>query len=178
MRKSVTPLILALAALLTTLAFGVSPAAAKTPCWKQLLNDEFDGRIDNTYPVHCYHDALNHLQPDVKTYGDAYRTISRALASALLSYRGNHNGAGPPSANTPLTPKGSVKAKKHRNLFQWLADRIGPGNATSIPLPLLILAGLGLLLIAAAGASYAARRIQARRPRPQPATAPPAPRRD
>jgi len=177
MRKSVPPLILALAALLATLAFGVSPAAAKAPCWKQLLNDEYDGRIDNTYPVHCYHDALNHLQPDVKTYGDAYRTISRALESALLGYKSDHNGR-PPSANTPLNGQGPVKVKKHRNLFQWLADRIGPGNATSIPLPLLILAGLGLLLIAAAGASYAARRIQARRLRPQPATAPPTPRRD
>ena len=37
------------------------PAAAVTPCWKTLLNDWYDGRIDRTYPKHCYTDALHHL---------------------------------------------------------------------------------------------------------------------
>src|SRR5205814_10617960 len=58
-----------------------------------------------------------------------------------------------------------------RVLFR--SDKLGPGNATSIPLPLMILAGVALLLVAAAGASDAARKIQARHAHP--ATVPPTP---
>ncbi|HEX7525649.1 MAG TPA: hypothetical protein VF327_05040, partial [Gaiellaceae bacterium] len=54
-----------------------SPAAAATPCWKSLLNDWYDGRIDNTYAVHCYQDALHHLPADVQTYSSAHDDILR-----------------------------------------------------------------------------------------------------
>ena len=57
----------------------VRPAAAATPCWKALLNDWYDGRIDNTYALHCYTDALKHLPPDVQTYSSAHDDIERAL---------------------------------------------------------------------------------------------------
>jgi hypothetical protein len=178
MRK-ILPVTVALAAvLLAALTFGVAPAAAKTPCWKKLLNDEYDGRIDGTYPVYCYHDALKHLHEDVRTYGSAYNDISRALESAVLGYSSKHKGGGPPPSGYLVPPEsGSIRLHNHpENFFQRVANAIGPGNATSIPLPLLILAGIGLLLVAAAGASYAARRIRARRGRPQPATYPPTPR--
>jgi cobalamin biosynthesis Mg chelatase CobN len=58
------------------------PAAAATPCWKTLLNDWYDGRIDNVYPVHCYQDTLKHLPPDVSVYSSARDDILRALQSA------------------------------------------------------------------------------------------------
>jgi hypothetical protein len=61
----------------------VRPAAAATPCWKALLNDWYDGRIDNTYALHCYTDALKHLPPDVQTYSSAHDDIERALQSAI-----------------------------------------------------------------------------------------------
>src|ERR671934_2831109 len=96
MRK-ILPVTVALAAvLLAALTFGVAPAAAKTPCWKKLLNDEFDGRIDKTYPVYCYHQALGRLHEDVRTYGSAYNDINRALQSAILGYHSTHKGGGPP----------------------------------------------------------------------------------
>jgi hypothetical protein len=178
MPRIVRTLIPAVAILVAALTLGVAPAAAKTPCWKKLLNDEFDGRIDKTYPVYCYHQALSRLHEDVRTYGSAYNDINRALQSAILGYNGTHNG-GPPPPNWGVPPeKGAIRSHNHpENFFQRVANAIGPGNATSIPLPLLILAGVGLLLVAAAGASYAARRIRGRRPRPQPATVPPTPRR-
>src|SRR5436190_24101170 len=75
-------LCLALAA--CALAAGLAhaaPAAAATPCWKTLLNDWYDGRIDQTYPRHCYDDALNHLPADVETYSSAHDDILRALQS-------------------------------------------------------------------------------------------------
>ena len=44
-----------------------------------------------------------------------------------------------------------------------IADKLGPGNAQSIPLPLLVLGGLGLLLLLTAAATWGTRRLQARR---------------
>src|ERR1700710_58635 len=61
----------------------VRPAVGATPCWKALLNDWYDGRIDNTYAIHCYTDALKHLPPDVQTYSSAHDDIERALQSAI-----------------------------------------------------------------------------------------------
>lgn len=182
MRRILVPLIAA-----TLLAAGVAtvnaaPAAASaTPCWKQLLNDYLpDGRIDKTYQLSCYTQALAHLHEDVSVYGSAVTDIKRALASAILAYKAGHGG-GPPGPNSFLPRPGGGQNSKHDagGLLRRLANAIGPGNASSIPLPLLILAALGLLLVIAAGASYAARRIQARRrtqARPQPATSPPTPR--
>jgi hypothetical protein len=187
MPKLLPSLTAGFAALLAALALGVSSAAAgSTPCWKTLLNDYFrDGRIDNTYQLKCYNQALAHLDEDTVIYGSAVRDIHRALLSAEFGYRKKHPHSGAPGPNSLLPPPpggsgggGSGGGGHHpRNFFQKLADAIGPGNATSIPLPLLILAGIGLLLVLAAGGSYAARWIQARRMRPQPATAPPTPRR-
>jgi len=64
------------------LVASVQTAAAATPCWKTLLNDWYDGRIDNVYPVHCYQDTLEHLPPDVSVYSSARDDILRALQSA------------------------------------------------------------------------------------------------
>ena len=61
----------------------VPRAQAAAPCWKTLLNDWYDGRIDGTYPVHCYRDALKHLPADVQTYSSAHDDILRALQSAI-----------------------------------------------------------------------------------------------
>ena len=176
MRKVLPVTVATIAVLLAVLTLGVAPAAAKTPCWKKLLNDEYDGRIDGTYPVYCYHDALKHLHEDVRTYGSAYSDIKRALESAVLGYSGHHGGGSPPSAYMVPPEKGARVHNHPENFVQRVANAIGPGNATSIPLPLLILAGVGLLLVAAAAASYAARRLRARRGRPRPATNPPTPR--
>jgi hypothetical protein len=181
MPKFVPALTAVLAATLAGLTLGISPAAAApTPCWKTLLNDYFrDGRIDNTYQLKCYNQALSHLDEDTLIYGSAVRDIKRALASAVFGFNKNHPGSGGPGPNSllPVPPGGKPPTRRNQNFFQRLANAIGPGNATSIPLPLLILAGVGLLLVIAAVASYVARRIQARRAHPQPATSPPTPRR-
>ncbi len=172
-----------LAALLACLAVGAGTASAKTagaqkpsttPCWKKLLADYFaDSRVDGTYAKHCYTDAEKHLPEDVLTYGEAKADIHRALLEALLAYNGK---GGPPAGPNTLLPPADRHLQGHKKdegFFSRLAGKLGPGNATSIPLPLLILAGVGLLLLAAAGASLLARRIQARRVRPRPATVPP-----
>jgi len=177
-----------LTVVLAFLAFGAGTGMAKTAksqkatkalsnakCWQTLLNDWYpDAKINGTYAVHCYRDAIKHLPEDIREYSEARNDITRALLAFLAS--GGNGGGGTPGPNALVPGSGGgsgtrgLQAHKDKGFFQSLADKLGPGNATSIPLPLLILAGLGLLLIAAAAASFAARRIQARRLRP--ATAP------
>lgn len=194
-----TPLLkhLVRAALLAccVLAATAAPAAAKkpTPCWLKLINDWYDGRIDNVYPPHCYREAVNQLPDDVKTYSSAREDILRALADAIQ--KKNHvakgattpgattttpapvpAGTGPSSttpAPTPTTPSPTpaptsttpdTAGRQTKGPINEALDKITPGGADALPLPLLILGGLALLLVGAGIAGMVLRRIQARRP--------------
>jgi hypothetical protein len=186
MRRHVLLLLLPLTALTAALSFGAPPAAAKGPCWRALFVDWADGRIDKTYPVHCYREAISHLQQDTLTYGDAAAQINRALMAAMTKMRkdDDNNGDGnsaitpstpvPPGPGSSEGPKSADPTSTHDESF-WdeVSHAIGPTNADAIPLPLLILAGLAMLLLAAAAASLIAKRVQAKRARP--ATVPPPP---
>jgi hypothetical protein len=149
----------------------VQPAAAATPCWKTLLNDWYDGRIDQTYPKHCYTDALHHLPADVSTYSSAHDDILRALQSAVAQEKKLGKKVGPNTlipAQKPKPGKGgkpttTTTSNKPGGLTK-IANQLNPGSATSLPLPLLVLGGLALVLVAAGGAGLLAKRIQARRP--------------
>lgn len=154
----------------------VQPAAAATPCWKTLLNDWYDGRIDQTYAKHCYTDALHHLPADVSTYSSAREDIQRALQSAVARSGGK---LGPNAlipgqkrvkssarSSSPTTTTSGPAGKGKDKGLTGLADKLNPGSATSLPLPLLVLGGLALVLVAAGGAGLVAKRIQARRPGP------------
>jgi len=68
------------------LVFGTAgPAAAKgkPPCWKTLINDWYDGRIDKIYAPPCYREAVKHLPTDVQAYSSAKDDILRALQDSL-----------------------------------------------------------------------------------------------
>jgi hypothetical protein len=67
---------------LGALAFGGSAGAAPS-CASRLLADWHDGRIDGTYPVSCYRQALAHLPEDVRVYSTAQADITRALQARL-----------------------------------------------------------------------------------------------
>jgi hypothetical protein len=148
-----------------------SPAAAATPCWKALLNDWYDGRIDHTYAVHCYQDALHHLPADVQTYSSAHDDIERALQSAIAQEKKAGQTVGPNSLVTPATTTGTTTttAEPGRQPDKGLggvADQLNPSSADSLPVPLLVLAGLAILLVAAGAAGLVAKRIQARKQAP------------
>ena len=162
---------LILTTLAATLAMTVSaaPASAKTPCWKVVISDWYvDGRVNGTYPIPCYEQAIQNLPDDVRSYADAASEIRRAMLDRLRH-------------KEQPTTKGKKKAapfvfsktdgEPPKGLVSRLIDKIGPSNADSVPLPLLVLAGIAFLLLAAAGGSFVARRIQARRPVPAPAPA-------
>jgi hypothetical protein len=180
MRRLRPLLLLVPAALVVALAFGAAPAAAKQPCWRALFIDYGDGRIDKTYPVHCYREAVQHLGEDQEIYGSAAEDINRALLAAMTQMQKDGT-AVTPNTNVPPSSGGSSSggdggdSGHDEGFFDQVAHAIGPSSADAVPLPLLILAGLALLLLAAAGASLIARHLQARRARP--ATAPPAPNR-
>jgi hypothetical protein len=182
----------ALLAALVSAAFAGSavhaaPAQAATPCWKLLLNDWYDGRIDQTYPVHCYKDALKHLPSDVQTYSSAHDDILRALQSAITKQKSEHKnvsnntlvppeqngsggtgsgGSGPGGSGgttTTTSTSTSTTGEPGRNDNGGLAGSVSSDSPSSIPTPLLILGGLALLLVAAGAAGLIAKRMQARR---------------
>ena len=158
-----------------------SRAEAAQPCWKQLINDWYDGRIDNAYPVKCYREAIANLPEDVESYSSAREDIRRALLSAIRDSGGKlgPNAAVPPEP--PARPRGDggrkpsplgddedeeddiLPAAGGSGPINDFFDAVGPGSATALPLPILILAGIAFLLLAAALASALARRVHARR---------------
>jgi hypothetical protein len=74
--------LLAVAATLGALTLS-APAAASTSCSSRLLADWQDGRIDRTYPVYCYRQALESMPEDVRIYSTAQTDIMRALQARL-----------------------------------------------------------------------------------------------
>jgi hypothetical protein len=178
MPKFTKPLILLVTAALAAAAFGVGTARASS-CSSALIKDWYvDGRIDQTYPVHCYREALREIPEDQLVYGTLRDDLTRALQDVIRDHNGHV---------TPMTPvpgagggdgpgnPGSGSGKHDEGFFHWLASKIGPSTADSVPVPLLVLGGLALALIAAAAISFAARRYQARRARPDAPPAPPTP---
>lgn len=175
------------AALLGGLARPVA-ASASTPCWKALLNDWYDGRIDHTYPLHCYTDALKHLPPDVQTYSSAHDDIERALQSAKAKLKkrglaigpntiippgggGNSKGGGKgkgPGGKTSTTTSSLTNTSPNLpgRKSTSLADKLNPSSPSSLPLPLLVLGALAILLVAAGGAGLLAKRLHGRKPGP------------
>ena len=179
----------ALAAALALLAAG-APRAHAAPattvqttntCWLDVVNDWLDhnGNIQGSYPVPCYTQAIQHLSqyPDVQNYSNAEDDIHRALLAALHQDRGGGPGAGS-VVTVPPGPGGKgTGSTAGKGFISSLANRIGPGNAQSIPLPLLVLGALALLLLLAALGTWIAKRRQGGKPRgTTPATAPPWPR--
>jgi hypothetical protein len=175
--------LLALTAATAPAASAKSSAAKAAPCWKKLITDWYDGRIDHSYPVHCYRDALKHLPQDVRTYSDAYDVISRALASATRGKKhvdqnaliappagpGNGGGSGGSGGGSGGSDAGGGtggSSGTDSGFLNQAVGKLGSNRADTVPLPLLVLAGLALLLVAAGGAGLLARRVQTRRARP------------
>ena len=155
--------------------FVLSPTTASAAtCWRELVNDYWaDNRVDNTYPISCYREAMEKLPRDVQEYSDAQDDLRRALLLAIRDNRSN-GGFGDTTdedrtAAAPVEDEGGGGG-----FFREVLDKLGPKNAGSVPVPLLVLASIAILLLGAAGASYGVRWYQVRRgtfapePAPQP----------
>jgi hypothetical protein len=171
MPKFLTPLILVFVAAAAAATFGVSTAHASA-CSNALIHDWYvDGRIDRTYPIHCYREALRDIPEDQIVYGTLRDDLNRALQNVIRKHNGNV------TPTTPVPPGGGgggndsgdgTSGKHDEGFFHWLATKIGPSTANSVPVPLLVLGGLALALMAAAAVSFFARRYQAKKAAPDP----------
>jgi hypothetical protein len=137
---------------------GAGRAAAATPCWKQVINDwEDNGRIDGTYPLHCYREALARLPEDVRDYTSLPDDIRAAMQGALASR--TTGGSGPTSTGSSgkqgKAGKNNARKLQVQPAKELYGKTLGPADtAGAVPLPLIILASLGgLLLLSAAGAA-------------------------
>jgi hypothetical protein len=163
--------LLVLLALISVLAVA-GPAAAAPACARQVIDDWYDdGRVDGTYPLHCYDDAIEILPRDVEVYSSAKEDIQRALQAAMRN-------EDPPAATTDPSPDDEPAATPPGDDPPTTTPEATPptdgdpevappvdtdDSASSLPVPLLILAALALLLVAGGSAGYFMRRIQARR---------------
>ena len=165
-------MLIVVAAFLAVLAVA-SPAGAAESCGRQVIDDWYDnGRVDGTYALHCYDDAIEILPRDVRDYSSAKDDIQRALQN-------RKRGEPAPPATTDPTPTdtGTETTETTGGLPSDGSDDpptettagapVDPESASSVPIPLLILAGLALLLIIGGSAGYVIRRVQARRLPPQ-----------
>jgi hypothetical protein len=145
-----------------------APAGAAGSCGRQVIDDWYDdGRIDGSYKLHCYDDAIEILPRDVRDYSSAKEDIERALQAKL-------RGEPAPPASTDPSPSGTDTVDTTPTTTtpgtNPPTDDGGPEasppvgeSASSVPVPLLILAGLALLLVAGGSAGYLIRRFQSRR---------------
>jgi hypothetical protein len=153
-----------------------TPAAAATPCWKQLVDDWVkNARIDQAYAPSCYREALKHLPDDLEGYTAIREDIQRALQAAIRANSGREpEVVQPPKDQRDSDPlPGLIVGGGGGNDGDGgggILDRLLPraNGTSSVPLPLLVLAGLALLLLAAAAVSFATRQLHARRVRPAP----------
>jgi hypothetical protein len=173
MPRFAKPLILVVVAVASAATFGVGTAQA-SKCSSALIHDWYvDGRIDQTYQVHCYREALKDIPEDQIVYGTLRDDLTRALQSVIRNHDGNVSATTPvPGGGRGGGGDGTGKSGKDEGFFHRLARAIGPDTADSIPVPLLVLGGLAIALIAAAAISFFARRWQERRTPDPPATPP------
>lgn len=164
-----------LLAALTSLVGSAAPANAAESCGKQVINDWYDGRIDGTYDLHCYDDAIEQLPRDLRDYSSAPDDIQRALQSRMRGREAPPNrdpaptdpGPDDPQPPTPPGDPPGVDPPPGESPPTGPDDPVAlpplGESASSVPVPLLILAGLALLLVAGGSAGYVIRRFQSRR---------------
>jgi hypothetical protein len=178
MPRFLKPLILVFTAAAAAATLGVSTAQASA-CSSALIRDWYvDGRIDNTYPVHCYREALKDIPEDQIVYGTLRDDLTRALQLVIRDHHGHVTGATPvpgddQNGDGPTGGATTASGKHDEGFFHWLAGAVGPSSADSVPVPLLVLGGLALALVAAAAISFFARRYQAKKAASEPPPSPP-----
>jgi hypothetical protein len=158
-----------LLATLVSVLVAASPASAAPSCGRQVIDDWYDdGRVDGTYALHCYDDAIENLPRDVRDYSSAKEDIERALQAKLRGEPAPPATTDPspdeeePGTTPPATPPGNEPPTTDPPAGRDASPPLGE-SASSVPIPLLILAGLALLLVAGGSAGYVVRRFQSRR---------------
>ena len=175
---------LALVSAFVALLAVAGPASAAKSCGRAVIDDWYeDGRVDGTYALHCYDDAIENLPRDVRDYSSAKEDIQRALQARKRGESAPPAQTDPTPGGGSTTPGGLPEDPEDPTDTGSTPPSSGPSDgddqgtgggseavgatdtdsASSVPIPLLILAGLALLLVAGGSAGYLIRRYQARR---------------
>ena len=108
-----------------------SPAGAASSCGRAVIDDWYDnGRVDGTYALHCYDDAINTLPRDVRDYSSAKDDIQRALQARK---RGE---PAPPASTDPTPGDGSTTPEDPEDPSEtstYRYDRIGSDRGSGRP---------------------------------------------
>jgi hypothetical protein len=172
-RRTAVGVLVVLATCVLSLAAAGS-ALAGSSCGDKVIDDWYDGRIDGTYPLPCYDDAIKQLPRDLRDYSSAPEDIKRALQAAKRGEPAPPNKDPVPTderpdPTPPVTTSGddppptTPGPNGDPGPVDTVASPADTGSARSVPIPLLVLAGLALLLILGGSAGYIVRRFQARR---------------
>ena len=183
-RNIVLSLLLAALVLSLGLAVGVAPASAKSkppPCWKTLINDWYDGRIDGIYEIHCYREALNHLPTDVETYSSAREDIKQALQARITQGSsgggttttggssggaaggGGSSGGGQGSGGGSGSGSGNGNQSASGGPVGDVFNATKPKSADSVPVPLIVLGAVAFVLMALGAVGFFSRRMRTRK---------------
>ncbi len=125
-----------------------SALAAGGPCWKQVLDDWYDGKIDARYPIPCYGKAIEHLPFDTRLYSTAETDIRSAMYDTMrargLAVREPSNGE-----DRRLVGKTDRRLQDTSGVLADTATRTAAtADATKPPLTLVLGAAFAMLLIA------------------------------
>lgn len=158
--------LLALVAVGAIVAPAASAASQKT-CGELVVEDWFKHHnvISKIYPLHCYRDAINSLETDLRVYSGAEEDIRRALlyAQRHQSDPGPRGGSG--TGPAPRTGAGTEGGDAESNHGSEAISDLGVNTAgpSTVPIPVIVLAGVAGLLLVLGGAGYITRRTAARR---------------
>jgi hypothetical protein len=139
-------LLLIVAAACAAILPSVGAAATSPRCGAAVLKDWSDGKLDRTYPVRCYQDALDRMPEDMRSYTSAPDDIQRALLARLR--QGRTNGSG------------DRQTGARREALSAGVDEVA--RSTGIPRPLVALGVIGIALLAAGSGGLVARLLKAR----------------
>ena len=91
------------------LAMTAARATAAVPCWERVIADWSDnGRVDRTYPLICYREAVKRLPEDLRAYSSAGDEIDRALAARRMRPTSLDAAAAPLAAAHTGRPAGGL----------------------------------------------------------------------
>ncbi|MGZ4463324.1 MAG: hypothetical protein ACXVZP_10850 [Gaiellaceae bacterium] len=166
------PLVLAFS---TAALIAPGHARAALPCWKQVINDWEDGRIDKSYPAQCYREALHNAPADLSSYSSLPADLQAALQNAVgnvvpAGQLGNPSGVKYEKAVFGQQQLVRLTADIHHRdddiLFQaaptgfQIPGIVAAKSPVNLPLPLIILAVVAFLLLAAGAAGMITRRLR------------------
>jgi len=176
-------LLVVVALVLSAALVTASPALAKKrpSCGLRIINDWEDGRIDGTYPVACYREALRIVPADLREYSSFTSDVERALQAAVndtvpAGQIGNPFGA--KYARAVADARRLNKLAQSFNHRDEVAIPLGDtspvsgpiciiagcgSSASGLPIPLIVLGGVAIVLLIAGTAGMVARKMQERR---------------